>query len=51
MTLLNDLWQQGRTLLVVTHDMSLARRANRVVELRDGVVVSDAPAVEAASAN
>jgi ABC-type lipoprotein export system ATPase subunit len=28
---------------VVTHDMTLARRAHRVVEIRDGVVVSDSP--------
>ncbi len=50
MSLLSELWGQGRTLVVVTHDMSLARRAGRVVELRDGVIVSDAPA-EAAAAN
>jgi len=41
LSLLSDLWQQGRTLVVVTHDTSLARRANRVVELRDGQVVDD----------
>ncbi len=41
MSLLADLWEQGRTLVVVTHDMALARRAQRVVELRDGEVVSD----------
>jgi len=48
MTLLSELWGQGRTLMVVTHDKSLARRAGRVVELRDGVVVQDS-AVAAAS--
>ena len=42
MGVLTDLWKQGRTLVVVTHDATLARRANRVVEIRDGVVVSDA---------
>ena len=31
----------GPTLVVITHDMTLARRAGRVVEIRDGHVVSD----------
>jgi putative ABC transport system ATP-binding protein len=41
MSLLGELWEQGRTLVVVTHDMNLARQATRVVEIRDGVVVAD----------
>jgi putative ABC transport system ATP-binding protein len=44
MGLLGELWEQGRTLVVVTHDMTLARRANRLVEIRDGVIVADQPA-------
>jgi putative ABC transport system ATP-binding protein len=44
MSLLGTLSEQGRTLVVVTHDATLARRAHRVVEIRDGVIVSDAPA-------
>jgi putative ABC transport system ATP-binding protein len=44
MSLLGELWEQGRTLVVVTHDKALASRARRVVEIRDGVIVSDAPA-------
>jgi putative ABC transport system ATP-binding protein len=43
MGVLTELWEQGRTLVVVTHDATLARRANRVVEIRDGLVVSDGP--------
>jgi len=46
MGVLTELWEQGRTLVVVTHDATLAQRANRVVEIRDGVVVSDGPASE-----
>ncbi len=46
MGVLTDLWKQGRTLVVVTHDATLARRANRVVEIRDGLVVSDGPVAE-----
>jgi putative ABC transport system ATP-binding protein len=33
--------QQGKTLLIVTHDARLAQGAQRVVELRDGRIVSD----------
>ena len=43
MSLLGALSDQGRTLVVVTHDQHLARRAHRVVEIRDGVIVSDSP--------
>jgi putative ABC transport system ATP-binding protein len=43
-----DLWKQGGTLIVITHDLALARRASRIVEIRDGRIVSDRPAVEAA---
>ena len=45
MSLLSELWGQGRTLVVVTHDQTLAKRAGRVVEIRDGVVVTDQQAV------
>ena len=45
MSLLSELWGQGRTLVVVTHDKTLAQRAGRVVEIRDGVVVTDERAV------
>ena len=41
MSLFADLWKQGRTLVVITHDMTLARRTGRIVEMRDGKVVSD----------
>jgi putative ABC transport system ATP-binding protein len=41
MSLFDELSRQGRTLVVITHDMALARRANRIVEIRDGRVVSD----------
>ncbi len=41
MSLMSDLWEQGRTLVVVTHDKGLANRAGRVVEIRDGAVVQD----------
>jgi putative ABC transport system ATP-binding protein len=33
--------QEGATLVMVTHDPALAQHADRVITLRDGVVVSD----------
>jgi putative ABC transport system ATP-binding protein len=44
MGLFTELWQQGRTLVVITHDMSLAKRAGRVVEVRDGRIIRDGAA-------
>ena len=44
MELFTDLWRQGRTMVVITHDMTLARRASRIVCLQDGVIVSDGAA-------
>jgi len=44
MGLFEELWSQGRTVLVITHDPALAKRAGRVVEVRDGIIVSDSAA-------
>jgi putative ABC transport system ATP-binding protein len=41
MTLFEELWKQGRTVLVISHDPALARRAQRQVEIRDGLIRSD----------
>ena len=37
--LLEELWREGRTLVVVTHDEALAARAARIVRLLDGRIV------------
>ena len=39
--LFEQLVAQGKTLVVVTHDANLAQAAERVIELRDGAVISD----------
>jgi putative ABC transport system ATP-binding protein len=44
MQLFTDLWQQGRTMVVITHDMTLAKRASRIVRIQDGLIVSDGAA-------
>jgi putative ABC transport system ATP-binding protein len=41
LTLFDELHEQGITLIVVTHDMGVAARAERIVTLRDGVIVDD----------
>ncbi len=44
-----QLTAQGKTLLIVTHDASLARGAHRVIQLQDGSVVADNRQVPARS--
>ncbi|HYO76323.1 MAG TPA: ABC transporter ATP-binding protein [Thermoanaerobaculia bacterium] len=41
MSIFNELWKSGRTLVIITHDPALARRASRVVEIRDGRITKD----------
>jgi putative ABC transport system ATP-binding protein len=41
MSIFTDLWKQGSTLVIITHDPALARRAGRVVEIHDGRITSD----------
>jgi putative ABC transport system ATP-binding protein len=39
MKLLKDLNKQGITLIIITHDMSIARQAGRVIQIKDGHMV------------
>jgi putative ABC transport system ATP-binding protein len=48
MGLFNELWKSGRTLVIITHDPALAKRASRRVEIRDGRITSDTRNEEAA---
>ncbi len=43
MKLLRSLNEQGHTVLVITHDPSVARQTRRIIELRDGDIVADGP--------
>jgi len=38
-----ELNREGATVLMITHDPSIAKRALRIVEIRDGLIVSDEP--------
>ena len=44
MALLDQLYGQGNTIILVTHEEEIARHARRIVRLRDGRVESDSPA-------
>jgi putative ABC transport system ATP-binding protein len=41
MELFERLYEQGNTLIVVTHEEDIARHARRIVRLRDGLIESD----------
>lgn len=41
MELMEKIHEQGNTVIIVTHEEDIARRAHRIVRLRDGVIESD----------
>ncbi|MDR6625232.1 MacB family efflux pump subunit [Caulobacter segnis] len=41
MEILRDLHAEGHTIILVTHDMAVARHAPRIIEISDGVIVAD----------
>ncbi|HOU74306.1 MAG TPA: ABC transporter ATP-binding protein, partial [Tenuifilum sp.] len=43
MNLFEDIYEQGNTIIVVTHEEDIARHARRIVRLRDGHIESDEP--------
>ena len=54
MTLLEDLAAEGHTVILITHDASVAAHAKRVIEIKDGEIVRDSgtratPAINAGS--
>ncbi|MBU3741438.1 MAG: ABC transporter ATP-binding protein [Candidatus Kapabacteria bacterium] len=41
MALFDELYRQGNTVILVTHEEDIARHARRIVRLRDGLIESD----------
>ena len=41
--LFENLYREGQTIVIVTHEADIARRCRRIVRLRDGQVESDEP--------
>jgi putative ABC transport system ATP-binding protein len=41
MGLFQNLYRQGNTIILVTHEMDIAQHAHRVIFIRDGKIASD----------
>lgn len=41
MALLDELASQGHVVILITHDREVAARAKRIIEIRDGLIISD----------
>ncbi len=46
MTLLDELASQGHVVILITHDREVAARANRIIEIRDGLIISDSADID-----
>ena len=54
MALLDELASQGHVVILITHDREVAQRAKRIIEIRDGLIISDTaeqPGAPARTAN
>lgn len=47
MLLLDELASQGHVVILITHDREVADRAKRVIEIRDGLIISDSASLHA----
>lgn len=39
--MLHELHQEGNTIIIITHDLGIAKQAKRIITIRDGLIVSD----------
>jgi putative ABC transport system ATP-binding protein len=47
LSLFDELHAQGRTVVLITHELEVAQRARRIVFVRDGGIAADTPSAEA----
>ena len=45
LNIFKQLHQEGNTIVLITHDMNVAKEAERVIQIMDGEIVSDREAV------
>src|SRR6185503_1781144 len=43
MDLFDTLWRRGNTIILVTHEETIARRSRRIIRILDGLIASDEP--------
>ncbi len=41
MRIINELWAEGRTIILITHDDKIAAKAHRVIRISDGKIIED----------
>lgn len=41
MKIINELWAEGKTIILITHDDKIAEKAKRVIRISDGKVIDD----------
>jgi putative ABC transport system ATP-binding protein len=46
MRLFYNLWKEGNTIILVTHEADIAEHARRIISLRDGLIEKDIENVE-----
>ncbi|MGB3342941.1 MAG: ABC transporter ATP-binding protein [Aequorivita sp.] len=46
MALIQEINDEGKTILIVTHEEDIARMTKRIVNLRDGIIIDDSPVIQ-----
>ena len=50
MQMLHELHEEGNTIIIITHDLGIAKQAKRIITIRDGLIVDDVENTYTASA-